>query len=110
MNWWLLCTEPFGAAAASICQESTCPVLSVTEINTDEIAGSHVGLHSSFSVFVSHFNAELVRCGRAVQEQPSGSALLLHAMQAGSGRDSCLQFNLRLCLGDLHFGTVSSLL
>ncbi|KAG7496031.1 hypothetical protein JOB18_010771 [Solea senegalensis] len=52
---------------------------------TDDIFGSHVGFYLSFSFSrsftVSHFTAELIRCGWAVQAPPSGSALLDHAKQ-----------------------------
>lgn len=43
----------------------------------------------SLPVSVSHFNAELIQCGWAVQEQPSSSALLLHARQEVARTAAC---------------------
>lgn len=64
-------------------------------MNTDEILGSHVGFSAlllfllSLSLSVSHFNAELIQSDWAVQEQPSGSALLLHARQEVARTAAC---------------------
>lgn len=46
-------------------------------------------LSLSLSLFVSHFNAELIQSGWAVQEQPSGSALFLHARQEVARTAAC---------------------
>lgn len=48
-----------------------------------------VALTLSLSPSVSHFNAELIQSGWAVQEQPSGSALLLHARQEVARTAAC---------------------
>lgn len=84
----------FGELVWSCCQASaqSC-VLPVTEEDTDEASGSHAGVHSSvsflFGLSVSHFNAELIQCGWAGQDQPSGSALLLRARQEVAGTAAC---------------------
>ena len=64
----------------------------MTDSDSVETFGSHVGLHSSPSVSpVSHFNAELTHgaAGWVMQEQPSGSALRLCARQEVAGPAAC---------------------
>lgn len=86
-----------------VCLPSICSGgLVLRAMDADETFGSHVGFQSSLSpplslsflslsflLHVSHFNAELIQSGWAVQEQPSGSALLRRARQEVARTAAC---------------------